>query len=172
MGRRSRKRSGGWGRGPGADVPPPPPPPPPSGGAGGGPPPGRARTRRARLDEAPRPPWYPVPLSELCILAGLVCLGFGALGSGGRRGVLLALGFALVGLASLEVALREHLAGYRSHSALLAFAGALAVIVPIALLTGMPRPLAGALVAALFAGALPALRALFRRRSGGFGFRA
>ena len=128
------------GVGPGADVPPPPPPPPPSGGAGGGPPPGRARTRRARLDEAPRPPWYPVPLSELCILAGLVCLGFGALGSGGRRGVLLALGFALVGLASLEVALREHLAGYRSHSALLAFAGALAVIVPIALLTGMPRP--------------------------------
>jgi hypothetical protein len=171
VGRRSRKRSGGWGRGPGDDVPPPPPPPPPSGGTGGGPP-RRPRTRRARLDEAPRPPWYPVPLSELCILAGLVCLGFGALGSGGRRGVLLALGFALVGLASLEVALREHLAGYRSHSALLAFVGALAVVVPIALLTGMPRPLAGALVAGVFAAALPALRALFRRRSGGFGFRA
>jgi hypothetical protein len=96
----------------------------------------------------------------------------GALGDSGRRGVLLGLGFALVGLASLEVALREHLAGYRSHSALLGFAGALAVIVPIALLTGMSRPLAGALVAGVFAAAFPALRAVFRRRSGGFGFRA
>lgn len=168
MGRRSRKRPGGQG---GADVPPPPPPPRSTTGPGARPP-GRGRTRRARLDEAPRPPWYPVPLSELCILAGLVCLGVGALGNGGRRGVLLGLGFALVGLASLEVALREHLAGYRSHSALLAFAGALAVIVPIALLTGMARPLAGALVAGVFAVAFPALRALFRRRSGGFGFRA
>ena len=96
----------------------------------------------------------------------------GRAGQRGRRGALLGLGFALVGLASLEVALREHLAGYRSHSALLAFAGALAVIVPIALLTGMARPLAGALVAGVFAVAFPALRALFRRRSGGFGFRA
>jgi hypothetical protein len=125
------------------------------------------------MDDAPPAPWHPVPLSELCILAGLVCLGVGFFGGGGgRRGVLLALGFALVGLASLEVALREHLAGYRSHSALLALAAALAVVVPLALATGMARSLAGAIGAGLFAAAFLALRGLFRRRSGGFGFRA
>jgi hypothetical protein len=156
MGRRSRKRPGG-----------PAPPPPPRAEA----PAERPRTRRARLDEAPRSPWHPVPLSELCILLGLICLGV-ALFGGGRRDVLLALGIVLVGLGSLEVALREHLAGYRSHSALLALAAALAVVVPVAIATGMPRGVAGALIAGIGAGAFLGLRALFRRRSGGFGFRA
>jgi hypothetical protein len=125
------------------------------------------------MDEAPRPPWHPVPLSELCILAGLVCLVVAFAGGGGtRRGVLLGFGFVLVAVAALEVALREHLAGYRSHSALLALAGAMAIVVPIALLTGMARPLAGALVLGLFAAGFAGLRALFGRRSGGFRFRA
>jgi hypothetical protein len=161
MGRRSRKR-------PGRDAAVPPPPTPTPAGAAT-PRRGGRWASRARLAEAPRAPWHPVPLSELCILAGLVCLVVGALD---RRAALLALGFALVGLASLEVALREHLAGYRSHSALLALAGALAVVVPVAVATHLARPLAGALVAALFAGGALGLRALFRRRSGGFGFRA
>jgi hypothetical protein len=162
VGRRSRKRPG---RSAGVVAPPPaagaePPPPP------------RSRSRRAQLDEAPRPPWHPVPLSELCILGGLVCLGVAFAGGGNRRGVLLAFGFALVAVAALEVALREHLGGYRSHSALLALAGSMALVVPVALLTGMARPLAGALVIGLFGAGFLALRALFRRRSGGFGFRA
>jgi hypothetical protein len=157
MGRRSRKRSGISPDGPPAPAPAPAP--------------ARPRSRRARLDEAPRPPWHPVPLSELCILAGLVCLGVAFLASGSRRGTLLALGFGLVAIAALEVALREHLAGYRSHSALLALAGAMALVVPVALLTHMPRALAGALVVGLFAVGFAFMRALFRRRSG-FGFRA
>jgi hypothetical protein len=160
MGRRSRKRPGA-----GAGPPPAPrrePAPPP-----------RAPRRRARLDELPRPPWHPVPLSELCILAGLVALAAGWFGGdGGRRRTLLALGIVLVALGSLEVALREHLAGFRSHSSLLAFAGALAVVVPVALATSMARWLAAVLLLALFAAGFAALRALFRRRSGGLGFRA
>ena len=170
MGRRSRKRSGGWG----APAPTSPRPRPrralrrrrrrAARGAG-------ARAARAWTRRRARP-GTPSRSPSCASWRAWSAWASGALGSGGRRGVLLGLGFALVGLASLEVALREHLAGYRSHSALLAFAGALAVIVPIALLTGMRAPLAGALVAAVFAVALPALRALFRRRSGGFGFRA
>jgi hypothetical protein len=159
MGRRSRKR-------PGAHESPPPPPARADARAP------RPRTRRARLDEAPKAPWHPVPLSELCILLGLICLGVAAFGGGGRRDVLLALGIVLVGLGSLEVALREHLAGYRSHSALLALAAALATGVPVAIATGVSRALAGVLMLAVGAGAFAALRALFRRRSGGFGFRA
>jgi drug/metabolite transporter (DMT)-like permease len=163
MGRRSRKR-------PGREALAPPPPPPPPAEA---PRPPRALTRRARLNEAPRPPWHPVPLSELCILAGLVCLVVAFVGGGGsRRGVLLVFGLVLVAVAALEVALREHLAGYRSHSALLALAGAMAVVVPAATATHLSHALAGALIAALFAAGFLALRALFRRRSGGFGFRA
>jgi hypothetical protein len=114
-----------------------------------------------------------VPLSELCILGGLICLVVAFAGGGGsRRGVLLAFGLVLVGAAALEVALREHLAGYRSHSALLALAAAMAVVVPLAVVTSMTRGLAAALIAGLFAAGFLALRALFRRRSGGFGFRA
>jgi len=114
-----------------------------------------------------------VPLSELAILAGLVSLVVGWFGAeGGRRRTLLAFGIVLVGLGSLEVALREHLAGFRSHSALLAFAGALMLVAPVALATSMPRWLAAALLVGLFAGGFAGLRALFRRRSGGFGFRA
>jgi hypothetical protein len=163
VGRRSRKR-------PGAGAEPPPPPAP-----GGAPPPGapRRRTPRARLDELPRPPWHPVPLSELCILAGLVALAVGWFGADGdRRRTLLGLGIVLVGLGSLEVALREHLAGFRSHSALLSFAAALAITVPVALATGMARWLAAVVLLVLFAAGFVALRALFRRRSGGLGFRA
>ena len=163
MGRRSRKRPGRA-----AGTAPPPPPP-----VAAERPRQRAPTRRARLDEAPRPPWHPVPLSELCILAGLVCLVVAFAGGGGsRRGVLLVFGLVLVGIAALEVALREHLAGYRSHSALLALAAAMAVVVPLAVATHLSRAVAGVLIAGLFAAAFVALRALFRRRSGGFGFRA
>jgi hypothetical protein len=129
----------------------------------------RPRGRRARLDEAPRAPWHPVPLDELTILAGLVALAVGALTS---NAVLLAAGFALVALASLDVALREHLAGFRSHSGLLGLLVALGVVIPVAVATAMARWLAAVLILVILGAAFVVARAVFRRRSGGFGFRA
>src|SRR5438270_10695449 len=110
MGKRSRKR--------------PAPPPaerrePPAAAAPRTPPP---MSRRARLEEAPKPPWHPFPLVELCILGGLVLMVAGFLKGGNRGGLFAVCGIALVGVASLELTIREHFAGYRSHSSLLAAA--------------------------------------------------
>src|SRR3954453_8836265 len=118
MGRRSRKRP----------VPPPaerresplPPAPrraPPVAG------------RRARLDEAPKAPWSPFPLVELCILGGLVLMVVGFVKGGNRGGLFVVCGSALVAVASLELALREDFAGCRSQSSLLAGAAAIGTMV-------------------------------------------
>src|SRR3954451_11226846 len=79
-------------------------------------------SRRARLEEAPKPPWHPFPLVELCILGGLVLMVVGFVKGGNRGGLFAVCGVALVGVASLELAIREHFAGYRSHTSLLAAA--------------------------------------------------
>ena len=126
---------------------------------------------RARLDDAPRPPWHPVPLTELSILVGMIVLAVAFLG-GGPRVVLVAFGLILVGLATGELALREHLTGYRSHSALLAAIAALVVAVPLAAFVRPPKAVVIVLVAVVFLLTLQALRELFRRRSGGASWRA
>ena len=81
----------------------------------------RTATYKARREDAPQPPWAPFPLTELCILLSIVLLGIGFLfADGERRGVLLGGGFLLVTLAAGELSVREHFAGYRSHTSLLA----------------------------------------------------
>jgi hypothetical protein len=96
----------------------------------------------------------------------------GVLTDGGRRGALLGCGFALVSLAGLELALREHFAGYRSHSTLLAAASAIAVDAPLFLWTDLPQVVLLALGLGVFVLVLTRLRRAFRARSGGIGFRA
>jgi uncharacterized membrane protein YhiD involved in acid resistance len=81
-------------------------------------------------------------------------------------------GLALASLGGLELSVREHLAGYRSHSSLLAGASALIVVSLLAL--GPGPHVAGALIAiaaGVFGAAFYGLRELFKRRSGGLGFR-
>jgi hypothetical protein len=106
---------------------------------------------------------------ELSILAGNV---LAVLGYATDRPWLMAAGFALILLAALEVSIREHLAGYRSHSVLLAAVLAVALAAAAFLLTAVPQP--AILVLAVVSGgvAFGGLRELFRRRSGGLGFRA
>ena len=156
MGRRSRKRGLTTPRAvPGAVVAPP-----------------RAPTPRARMRDAPKAPWSPFPLVELCVLVALVLIALGVLTDGGRRRVLLACGLTLVTLAGLEIAVREHVAGFRSHSTLLAAACALAVVVPLALLTGLPKLVLAPIAVLVLGAALALLRGAFRARSGGLSFRA
>jgi hypothetical protein len=124
------------------------------------------------MDEAPKAPWSPFPLVELVVLVGIVLIVLGFITDGARRGAALGCGFALVTLAGLELAIREHFAGYRSHSTLLAAACAVAVDAPLYLLTGIPQVVLLALGAFVFAVALALLRTTFRHRSGGLGFRA
>lgn len=75
---------------------------------------------QSTFGERPQAPWHPLPLSELLILAGAI--GFAlALGRGlSSGGPLLLAGIAAVALGTIEVTLREHRGGFRSHTLLLA----------------------------------------------------
>jgi hypothetical protein len=128
-------------------------------------------TRKARMDEAPKAPWSPFPLVELCILLGLILVVWGFAGGGDRRGALLGCGFALVSLAGLELAIREHFAGFRSHSTLLAGAAAVAADVPL-FFTGLAQEVLLGVGVVVFAAAFALLRRAFRRKTGGVAFRA
>src|SRR4051794_4469882 len=121
MGKRSRKRPHGAVR---AAEPAPAPPPrrapvrPTTARR-----PGQSRFDRMveRADERPKPPWHPVPLVEICVLVGIVLLIVGVVDHGSSRGrILIVFGLSLASVAGLETAAREHFAGYRSHSTLLA----------------------------------------------------
>jgi hypothetical protein len=125
-------------------------------------------TDRGRTDELPPAPWGSFPLAELTILAGIVMLAIGLIG---RHPTAIGVGVVLAGLGGLEVAVREHFAGYRSHTTLLA--GAVFVLVVGALLYLASLILAiclGVGAVAFFASFL-ALRRAFQHASGGFSFR-
>lgn len=158
MGRRSRKRAE-----PGGAVRRPAP-----ASRGAAPSPPRAPRRRARLDELPPAPWAPFPLVELAILVGIVCIGVGF----AVDRTLVALGLVLVSLGALDQSVREHWAGFRSHSLLLGGALAVLAAAPLFFLTAFPQQVILGLSALVFATAVWSLRDVFRRRSGGIGFRA
>jgi hypothetical protein len=123
------------------------------------------------MEEAPKAPWSPFPLVELVVLIALVLIVVGFITDGPRRAALLGCGFVLVTLAGLELALREHFTGFRSHSTLLAGASAVAVDAPLYLLTGIPQLALLGIGVCVFALVLVLARNAFRRRSGGLGFR-
>src|SRR6266576_5551569 len=163
MGRRSRKRTlaPGEPRPAPTEAPPAAPRRPPA-----------ALSRRARLDEAPKAPWSPFPLVELCILVGLVLMVTGFVTRGNRGGLFVVCGVGLVGVASLELAIREHFAGYRSHTSLLALAAGAGTMLILGIGIGIDRVVAIAVGAVAFVVVWLALRAAFRRRTGGIAFRA
>ena len=69
----------------------------------------------------PKAPWHPFPLVELCVLAGIVLLVLGLISYDTARGrAMLVSGMLLGSLGGLDTALREHFAGYRSHTTILA----------------------------------------------------
>jgi hypothetical protein len=126
---------------------------------------------RRATSERPEAPWGNFPLSELVILLGLVFILWGAArGSGGEE--MLAAGLVIASLGGGELALREHLAGYRSHSSLLAGVAAFVAVTIVALGLGPVKVwILVTLGAAVFAGTFYGMRELFKRRSGGLGFR-
>ncbi|HMJ97101.1 MAG TPA: hypothetical protein VK486_14695, partial [Thermoleophilaceae bacterium] len=71
-----------------------------------------SRPGRPSLHERPVAPWGSFPLSELVIFLGIVLIIFGAVkGSDGAR--FIAAGLVIAALGGGELALREHMAGYR-----------------------------------------------------------
>ncbi|HEV7494005.1 hypothetical protein [Baekduia sp.] len=132
----------------------------------------RTATYKSRREDAPQPPWAPFPLTELCILLSIVLLAIGFFFAGGeRRGVLLGGGFVLVTLAAGELSVREHFAGYRSHSSLLAGICAIIAAVPF-WLAPIPQEIVLVVGIVVYVLGLLGFRRAFMRRSGGVGFRA
>jgi hypothetical protein len=100
------------------------------------------------VGERPEPPWHPLPLSELLILIGALAtvVGLTRLGHGGgisAGGPALFAGIAAVLIGTVEVTLREHLSGYRSHTLILTLLPLLvfhsAVILIVAAFTPVPK---------------------------------
>ena len=125
--------------------------------------------RGRTADERPPAPWGSFPLAELTVLAGIVCLVIGVVS---RNPTPIGVGVVLAGLGGLEVSAREHFAGYRSHTTLLA--GTVFVVVTGALFYLADQILAVALAVGIvtFAASFYALRRAFQKASGGLSFKA
>lgn len=93
---------------------------------------------------------------------------------GGSRGaVMIAAGLALGSIGGLEVSIREHFGGYRSHTVVLAGVPALIVLGLLFYLApaGLPQLARLAIAIAVFAIAAMLLVRAFSNRSGGDRFR-
>jgi hypothetical protein len=144
-----------------------------SGAAAGQRPRTRARDRRGTAQrsrrERPQAPWHPLPLSELLILVGAIGTVVGLQKGLSHGGAPLLAGLAAVVVGTVEVTLREHLSGFRSHAVLLSLLAAIvlhtAVVLIVAAFTHTPRALNVGLLAvdaAVFAAVFKLLRARFR----------
>jgi hypothetical protein len=135
--------------------------------------PRRAGARgRPSIDERPPPLWGSFPLSELAVFVSIVMLVGSFFVRGTTGGYMFVCGLLLGTLAGLEVSIREHFTGFRSHSSLLGGALAIATITVVAYTAGKVFvPILLAIGLAVFALAFWSLREAFRRRSGGVSFR-
>lgn len=129
--------------------------------------------------ELPPAPWAPFPLTELVVLLALVLGVWGIFTFGTARGRwMLFAGMVLGSLGGLEVSVREHFAGRRSHTTLLSGALSIATMVAVAAffalafgasVVGYTAAVVLGLLA--FVAGLRVFRDVFRRRSGGLSFR-
>jgi uncharacterized membrane protein len=136
--------------------------------------PARSSSRRGSR-ELPPAPWGTFPLTELVVLVALIMGIVGFLNFDSHRGqVAVVCAMALGSLGGLEVSIREHFGGFRSHSTLLAACVAVASMMIVTVAGRRSLPALGIAVAVgvlAFVLAFWGLREAFRRRSGGLGFR-
>lgn len=134
------------------------------------------RTPRRGTREAPPAPWGSFPLTELVVLLALIFGVLGFINFNSHSGkVMVVAAMCLGSLGGLEVSIREHFAGFRSHTSLLAASCAVASMILISVIAGKAGIATLALVVGVgvivFVLAFWALRQAFVRRSGGLGFR-
>lgn len=125
-------------------------------------------TEKRGTEELPPAPWGSFPLAELTILGGIVALAIGVFGG---HPTAIGIGVVLAGLGGLEVAVREHFAGYRSHTTLLAGMVFVVAVGLLYYLAGLVLAVALPIGASAFLLAFFVLRRAFQRASGGLSFR-
>jgi hypothetical protein len=130
----------------------------------------RKRPGKTSFEDRPPAPWGSFPLVEIVVLIGLVLLVAGFIVQGARGATMIVGGLVLASLAGLELTIREHFAGFRSHTTLLAGAVGGVAIALTWWLAG-DRVATLAVAAAVFAVAWWGFRQIFVRRSGGVAFR-
>jgi hypothetical protein len=129
------------------------------------------------MGERPPAPWDPLPLSELLIFVGAIGVVVGLVRRvtvegpgqlGGPGAAVLVAGIAAVVIGTIEVTLREHRSGYRSHTLLLSLLPAIVlytvVVLAVSAFATVPHWLNIPLLliaAALFAVLFKVLRATF-----------
>lgn len=108
------------------------------------------------------------------MLTGIVMLILGLVAVRGERGmILIGTGLVLASIGGLELSVREHFGGYRSHTLVLAGVPA-AVVLGVLFYAGpggLPPVARAAIGLAVFAAAALVLVRVFRDRSGGRAFR-
>jgi hypothetical protein len=125
-----------------------------------------ARPRRGP-DDRPSPLWGSFPLTEIVILIGVLLLFAGLFVQPPQGLVMIGVGAGLASLAGLELALREHYAGYRSHTALLSAGIAVPLFGALLFATKLPTAICVAAALVAFGGAAYLFASAFRQRSGG-----
>jgi hypothetical protein len=133
----------------------------------------RARAGRRKSVHEDRPPalWGDFPLSEIVVFIGILLLIAGFFVEPPQGFVMIAVGLVLGSLAGLELSIREHFAGYRSHTLLLAAAVGVPIFGVLFVATKVPVPICLAAGAVAFGGSAWLFTQAFRRRSGGAPFR-
>jgi hypothetical protein len=135
---------------------------------------GPRRRGRPTIDERPPAPWGNFPLVELVVLLAIVLFVLSFVVGGPRGTVMLTAALVLGSLAGLELSIREHFAGYRSHTTLLAGVAGFASMAIVYFAGGksdVTRTLMIPIGGLVFALAFFLFRQAFKRRSGGLGFR-
>jgi uncharacterized integral membrane protein len=126
-------------------------------------------SERRGAEERPPAPWGSFPLAELTVLAGIVMLAIGVFG---KNPTAIGVGVVLAALGGLEVSVREHFAGYRSHTTLLAGTAFVVVTGALFYLAGLVLAACLAAGAVVFILSFLALRRAFQKASGGLSFKA
>jgi hypothetical protein len=131
----------------------------------------RAARRRSPGDHRPRALWGDFPLSEIVVFVGILLLIAGFFVSPPQGFVMIAVGLGLGSLAGLELSVREHFAGFRSHTLVLSAAIGVPIFGVLFIATHVPTAacIAAGLVA--FGGSAWLFANAFQRRSGGALFR-
>ena len=132
--------------------------------------PPRRRPGKTSFEDRPPAPWGSFPLVEIVVLIGIVLMVAGFFVQGARGATMIVAGLALASLAGLELVIREHFAGFRSHTTLLAGAVA-AVAIAVTYFATDDRFVALGAAIVVFGAGFWLFRRMFVQRTGGVAFR-